>query len=161
MDVFKKFWAAKKMEGCRKPLRDIQQESDSSAVSSRSDLDCEFLQMALFLRVLTFRSKLKEQNRSTDDCIKLTFPKGSHKLLKPHPFTVLSLALFNITTFSLFRYVPYFVHLVHRYSSSFSARSSITWHAASSAESSRSFLHNNQARSLKHRVCVAASPNCS
>ena len=69
--------------------------------------------MALFLRVLTFRSKLKEQNRSTDDCIKLTFPKGSHKLLKPHPFTVLSLALFNITTFSLFRHVPYFVHLVH------------------------------------------------
>jgi len=72
VDVFEKFGAVKGIEDCRKLLRDIQQESDSSAVSSWSNFDCELLGMALFfLRALTStsRSKLKEPTHGIDDCI--------------------------------------------------------------------------------------------
>jgi len=43
MDVFEKLGAAKKIEGCRKLLRDIQQELDGPAASAQTDFNCERL----------------------------------------------------------------------------------------------------------------------
>jgi len=64
------------------------------------------------LRVLNFCSKLKEPNRSIDGWIKF-FKGSSHKLLKPHPFIVPSLALFDITTFSPRTFPALFTSFAH------------------------------------------------
>ena len=47
VDVFEKLGAAKKMEDCRKLLRDIQKELDSLTVFGQSDFDCELSQAVL------------------------------------------------------------------------------------------------------------------
>jgi len=53
-NIYDKLGAAKDVEDCRKLLRYIDEELNTLVVSSQSEFNCEFLQMALFLASINF-----------------------------------------------------------------------------------------------------------